>query len=83
MLGVLATFASALPLAITAHGRDASAAVFFTVWVLFCGLIIGHDDRAFARFGLEGSRDDGNGLDEIASGNGGGRRIRRSDSPCF
>jgi hypothetical protein len=41
VLGVLATFASALVLAITAHGRDASAAVFFTVWVLFCGLIIG------------------------------------------
>jgi hypothetical protein len=40
-LGVLGTFASALVLAITAHGRDASAAVFFTVWVLFCGLIVG------------------------------------------
>jgi hypothetical protein len=41
VLGVLATFASALVLAITVQGRDASAAVFFTVWVLFCGLIIG------------------------------------------
>lgn len=41
VLGVLATFASALTLAITAHGRDTSAAVFFTLWVLFCGLIIG------------------------------------------
>ena len=41
VLGVLATFASALALAITARGRDASAAVFFTLWVLFCGLIIG------------------------------------------
>jgi len=41
VLGVLATFAFALPLAITAHGRDASAAFFFTIWVLFCGLIIG------------------------------------------
>jgi len=40
-LGVLATFASALALAATARGRDASGAVFFTVWVLFCGLIIG------------------------------------------
>jgi hypothetical protein len=40
-LGVLATFACALVLAFTAHGRDASAAVFFTLWVLFCGLIIG------------------------------------------
>jgi hypothetical protein len=41
VLGVLATFLFALPLAATAHGRDASAAVFFTVWVLFCGLIVG------------------------------------------
>lgn len=41
VLGVLSTFASALPLAITAHGRDASSAVFFTVWVLFCGLTLG------------------------------------------
>jgi len=41
VLGVLATLVSALTLAITAHGRDASAAVFFTLWVLFCGLIIG------------------------------------------
>jgi Predicted membrane protein (DUF2207) len=39
--GVLATFASALVLAIMARGRDASAAVFFTIWVLFCGLIVG------------------------------------------
>jgi hypothetical protein len=30
-----------LVLAVTAHGRDASAAVFFTLWVLFCGLIVG------------------------------------------
>jgi hypothetical protein len=41
VLGVLATFASALGLASTAHGRDASGAVFFTLWVLFCGLIVG------------------------------------------
>jgi hypothetical protein len=41
VLGVLATFLFALPLAATARGRDASAAVFFTIWVLFCGLIIG------------------------------------------
>jgi len=40
-LGVLGTFAFALALAVTAHGRDASAAVFFTLWVLFCGLMIG------------------------------------------
>jgi hypothetical protein len=38
---VLATFVSALGLAANARGRDASGAVFFTVWVLFCGLIIG------------------------------------------
>jgi hypothetical protein len=41
VLGVLATFGLAVPLAFMAHGRDASAAVFFTVWVLFCGLMIG------------------------------------------
>jgi hypothetical protein len=40
-LGVLATFAMALPLALTAHGRDATGAFFFTVWVLFCGLMLG------------------------------------------
>jgi hypothetical protein len=40
-LGVLATFVSALILAATAHGRDASGAVFFTLWILFCGLIVG------------------------------------------
>ena len=41
VLGVLATFASALILAVLANGRDASTAVFFTMWVLFCGLMIG------------------------------------------
>jgi predicted membrane protein DUF2207 len=41
VLGVLTTFASALVMAIMARGRDASAAVFFTIWVLFCGLIVG------------------------------------------
>jgi hypothetical protein len=40
-LGVLATFVFALPLAITAHGRDPSGALFSTLWVLFCGLGIG------------------------------------------
>ena len=40
-LGVLATLVTALLLALTAHGRDASGAVFFTMWVLFCGLILG------------------------------------------
>lgn len=40
-LGVLATFAFALPLAVTAQGRDPSGAIFFTVWVLFGGLMIG------------------------------------------
>jgi hypothetical protein len=40
-LGVLATFASALVLAATAHGRDASGAMFFTWWILSCGLGLG------------------------------------------
>ena len=40
-LGVLGTFIAALLIAVTAHGRDASGAVFFTIWVLFCGLITG------------------------------------------
>lgn len=40
-LGVLATFAMALPLAFTAEGRDPGDAPFFTMWVLFCGLMIG------------------------------------------
>jgi hypothetical protein len=40
-LGVLATFGFALPLAATAHGRDAFGAVFMTCWILFCGLTIG------------------------------------------
>jgi hypothetical protein len=40
-LGVLATFVSALALAVTAHGRDTSAAVFTTLWVLLMGLMMG------------------------------------------
>jgi Predicted membrane protein (DUF2207) N-terminal domain/Predicted membrane protein (DUF2207) C-terminal domain len=40
-LGVLATFASVLALAMASRGRDATAAIFFTLWVLFCGLIVG------------------------------------------
>ncbi len=40
-LGVLVTFVSALGLAITARGRDTSAAVFTTLWVLFIGLMLG------------------------------------------
>ena len=40
-LGVLATFVSALALAITARGRDTSTAVFTTLWVLFIGLSLG------------------------------------------
>ena len=40
-LGVLFTFVSALGLAITARGRDTSAAVFTTLWVLFIGLTLG------------------------------------------
>ena len=41
LLGVLGTFAIALPLAAMARGRDPFGALFFTVWVLFAGLIIG------------------------------------------
>ena len=40
-LGVLATFVSALALAVMARGRDTSAAVFTTLWVLFMGLSMG------------------------------------------
>jgi hypothetical protein len=41
-LGILATFAAALPLAATAStGLDAFGTVFFTCWILFCGLILG------------------------------------------
>lgn len=40
-LGVLATFAAALVLAAMARGRDTTGAVFFTMWFLFCGLILG------------------------------------------
>jgi hypothetical protein len=40
-LGALATFACALPLAATAHTRDASGAFFFTLWILFVGLMLG------------------------------------------
>ena len=40
-LGVLATFASALVFAAMARGRDAGGALFFTPWILFCGLLIG------------------------------------------
>ena len=40
-LGILTTFITALVLAVTVRGRDASGAVFFTVWILFCGLILG------------------------------------------
>ncbi|HXN50404.1 MAG TPA: DUF2207 domain-containing protein [Candidatus Acidoferrum sp.] len=40
-LGVLATVMAALWLAATAQGRDTSGALFFTMWVLFVGLMIG------------------------------------------
>jgi hypothetical protein len=40
-LGVLGTFISALSLAAIAQGPDPTGAVFFTVWILFCGLAIG------------------------------------------
>jgi hypothetical protein len=40
-LGVLATFLFALPVAATAGGRDALGAIFPTIWILFCGLMLG------------------------------------------
>jgi hypothetical protein len=40
-LGVTATFLAALTLAATARGRDAGSAIFFSLWILFCGLIVG------------------------------------------
>jgi hypothetical protein len=40
-LGVLATFVAAFWLALTAHGRDTTGALFLTMWILFCGLILG------------------------------------------
>lgn len=40
-MGILATFVSCLVLAATAQGRDTTGAVFFTLWILFCGLILG------------------------------------------
>jgi predicted membrane protein DUF2207 len=40
-VGVLATLVSALLLAAVSSGRDVSGAVFFTLWILFCGLMIG------------------------------------------
>lgn len=41
VVGVLLTFASALALAAVARGRDTSEAIFFTIWFLFCGLMLG------------------------------------------
>jgi hypothetical protein len=41
VLGVLATFLSALLLAARASGRDTSGALFFTLWALGAGLMIG------------------------------------------
>jgi len=41
MVGVLATFACALLLAAMARGRDTTGAIFFTIWFLFCGLMLG------------------------------------------
>jgi hypothetical protein len=49
-LGGFATFAMALPLAFTATGRDPSGAAFMTVWILFCGLMLGAMiEMSFAR----------------------------------
>lgn len=41
VLGVLGTFASALLLAATAQGPNPTGALFFTMWILFCGLAMG------------------------------------------
>jgi hypothetical protein len=40
-LAVLATFGVALTLASRAEGRDPSAALFMTIWIMFCGMILG------------------------------------------
>lgn len=40
-LGVLGTFVSALLLAAIAQGPNPSGAVLFTMWILFCGLVLG------------------------------------------
>jgi len=40
-IGVLATFVVAFSLAATAQGRDPSAALFMTAWILFCALTLG------------------------------------------
>jgi hypothetical protein len=39
--GLAATFAMALPMAGVSARRDAFGAVFLTIWVLFCGLLLG------------------------------------------
>ena len=39
--GILATFAGAFLLAITAHARDTTEVIFFSMWILFIGLCIG------------------------------------------
>jgi hypothetical protein len=41
VLGVAATFLTALVFAGFAQGRDPSGAVFFTMWILFAGLMVG------------------------------------------
>jgi hypothetical protein len=40
-IAVLTTFLAALSLAVTAQGRDTSGTLFFTIWVLFAGLMVG------------------------------------------
>jgi len=40
-LGILATFVVSLLLAFAAHGRSTTAALFFTMWILFAGLCLG------------------------------------------
>jgi hypothetical protein len=40
-LGLVATFAMALPMAALSARRDAFGAIFLTIWILFCGLLLG------------------------------------------
>jgi len=40
-LGILITFVTALLLAVSAHGRSTTAALFFSIWILFAGLCLG------------------------------------------
>ena len=48
--GILYTFLAALPMALVARGINTKGTFFFTLWVLFCGLVIGMViERAFLK----------------------------------